>query len=328
MTITDYTATDKRNGAGRSFKTYTREQESFESAVLAGMRKRQKSIPCRFLYDRRGSELFDQICELDEYYPTRTETAILQDNAAAIAKRVGPRASLVELGSGSSLKTRILLDALKDLACYAPIDVSREHLSATVDQLAEDYPKLRIEAICADYGDDFPLPKQGARTVAFFPGSTIGNLDRADALALLKRWRARIGAGGLMIIGVDLKKDAAVLEAAYDDSEGVTEAFIRNILDRANRELGADFDQSGFAYQARYEPGPGRVEMHLRSLRDQAVTIGDETIRFKAGERVHVENSHKYSIEEAKALGEAAGFTPVDCFTDAEQKFSVHIWSA
>jgi dimethylhistidine N-methyltransferase len=328
MTTTDYAISASRPDARLTFKTYTKEQESFAAAMSGGFRRRQKRIPCRFLYDQRGSELFDQICELDEYYPTRTETAILEANAAAIAKCVGAKASLVELGSGSSVKTRILLDALKDLACYAPIDVSREHLGATAKQLADDYPKLRIEAICADYSDDFPLPKHGVRNVAFFPGSTIGNLDRADALALLKSWRARIGKGGLMIIGIDLKKDAAVLEAAYDDSDGVTEAFIRNVLTRANSELGADFDVAAYDYEARWEPGPGRVEMHLRSSKDQVVEIGGETVLLKAGERIHIENSHKYSIEEAQALGAAAGFTALECFTDPARKFSVHIWAA
>lgn len=310
------------------FKTYTKEHESFAAAVRAGLRRADKSIPCQFIYDRIGSELFDQICRLPEYYPTRTEIAILEQNAGVIADIAGPGACLVELGSGASVKTRIVLDAMKDIACYVPIDVSREHLCAATERMAQDYPRLRIEAICADYSDDFPLPKRGARYVAFFPGSTIGNLQHADALSLLSGWRDRIGPCGLMIIGIDLKKSADVLEAAYDDASGVTEAFIRNILVRANRELGADFDLDAFAYEARYLPEPGRVEMHLRSTKNQSVHVGADRFRLKAGERIHVENSHKYSIEEAKALGQAAGFRPLKCFTDLDQLFSVHIWAA
>jgi dimethylhistidine N-methyltransferase len=324
MTISEHPSVVE---ARARFRTYTKEHESFAAAVRAGLRRSDKSIPCRFIYDRIGSDLFDQICELPEYYPTRTEIAILEENAGVIADIVGPDACLVELGSGSSLKTRIVLDAMKDIACYAPIDVSREHLRATAEHLAREYPRLRIEAICADYSDDFPLPKRGARYVAFFPGSTIGNLHRADALLLLSGWRNRIGPRGLMIIGIDLKKNRDVLEAAYDDGAGVTEAFIRNILVRANRELGADFDLDAFAYEARYDPEPGRVEMHLRSTKNQCVHVGADRFRLKAGERIHIENSHKYSIDEAKALGEAAGFRPLKCFTDLDPQFSVHIWA-
>jgi dimethylhistidine N-methyltransferase len=325
MTIADHTSDASERVR---FRTHMKEQESFAAAMHAGLSRERKAIPCRFLYDRLGSELFDRICELPEYYPTRTETAILKHGASAIANLVGPGASLVELGAGSSVKTRLLLDALPDLACYAPIDVSREHLRATVAKLAQDYPHLRIEGICADYNDNFPLPNAGARNVAFFPGSTVGNLKPNEALSLLRRWRARIGVRGLMIIGVDLKKDTSILEAAYDDAAGVTEAFIRNILTRANRELGADFDQRSFAYEARYQTEPGRVEMHLRSTKDQIVRIGDAAYRIGAGERIHIENSHKYTLEEAKALGQAAGFRTLECLTDPERLFSVQVWAA
>lgn len=326
MTIVDHAILGGRDRV--RLKTYAKEQEGFAAAVKAGLRQTPKAIPCRFLYDQAGSELFDQICDLPEYYPTRTETAILEASAGVIADLVGPHVNLVELGSGSSRKTRILLDALNDIACYAPIDVSRQHLRNTVVQLAEDYPGLCVEAICADYNDDFPLPQGGRRNVGFFPGSTIGNLERADALSLLQGWRDRLGRRGLMIIGIDLKKDVKRLEAAYDDSAGVTEAFIRNIFVRANRELGANFDPDSFEYDARYRADAGRIEMHLRSTKDQIVIVAGQRFAFSTGELVHIENSHKYSIEEARALGEAAGFRPLKCFTDAEQLFSVHVWAA
>ncbi len=328
MTIVDPISNNANVRDRVRLKVYTKEQEGFEAAVRAGLRQAPKAIPCRFLYDQAGSELFDEICELPEYYPTRTETAILEANAGAIADLVGPDVSLVELGSGSSRKTRILLDALPQIACYVPVDVSREHLRNAAVQLAEHYPRLRVEAICADYNDPFPLPQCGRRNVGFFPGSTIGNLERGAALSLLQTWRDRLGPRGVMVIGIDLKKDAKRLEAAYDDAEGVTEAFIRNIMVRANRELDADFVSGAFDYEARYDAEAGRVEMHLRSAIDQTVTVSGERFRFAAGERVHIENSHKYSIEEAKALGGAAGFRPIRCFTDSERLFSVHVWAA
>lgn len=303
------------------------EEESFAAAVVAGLNKRNKAIPCRFLYDERGSALFDQICELPEYYLTRTETGILRTHARAIADLIGPRACLIELGSGSSVKTRILLDALHSPSLYAPIDISREHLRGAASALAEDYPTLRVQAICADYAQDLPLPEIGRRPVAFFPGSTIGNLGPREALGLLRAWRKRLGKNGLMIIGADLKKDPRVLEAAYDDGAGVTEAFIRNILVRIRRELGADIDPEAFDYQARYVESAGRVEMHLRAQRAQTLSIAGESIAIAAGERIHVENSHKYAVQEIIALGRAAGFAPAACFSDADHLFSVHVWA-
>lgn len=310
------------------FHDHLSHQQSFAEAVVWGLSQPQKAIPCRFLYDARGSALFDQICALPEYYLTRTETAILRTHAAHIARLIGPSASLIELGSGSSVKTRILLDALERPACYAPIDVSRQHLKQTAANIAADYPALRVDAICADYSEDFPLPACGARRAAFFPGSTLGNLTRADALSLLRDWRTRLGGDGLIVLGLDLKKDRATLEAAYDDRAGVTRAFIFNILLRANREIGADFDLDAFAYEAYYDPEQGRVEMHLASRAAQTVTLADQRFQLAAGERIHVEHSHKYSPQEARALGEAAGFEPLACYQDEHALFSVHVWQA
>ncbi|MEE2690256.1 MAG: L-histidine N(alpha)-methyltransferase [Pseudomonadota bacterium] len=306
------------------FHDFEPRSQSFEEAFLAGMAGGEKAVPCRFLYDAQGSQLFDDICELPEYYPTRTETKILKARAGEIAELIGPGAALVELGSGSSIKTRILLDRMKSAAAYMPVDVSREHLRAAAQDIAADYPHLKVEAVCADYGAAFELPPSPGRRVGFFPGSTIGNLDAGEALALLKSWRGRLGPDGMMIVGVDLKKDPRILEAAYNDSAGVTEAFIKNILARANRELDGDFDLDRFRYEARWSPAAGRIEMHLSSIGAQKAQAAGRLFRFAAGERIHVENSHKYGVEEFSALARAAGFSRRAVYTDADRLFSVH----
>lgn len=310
------------------FRDYLVHRPSFKEAVLAGLSRPQKSIPCEFLYDARGSALFDRICELPEYYLTRTETAILKRHASDIAEIIGGHACLVELGSGSSAKTRILLDALHHPICYAPIDVSREHLRAAALAIARDYPALAVEAICANYAAPTPLPARGARTAAFFPGSTIGNLTRDEAVALMRDWRARVGDDGFMIIGIDLRKDAGLLNAAYDDNEGVTRAFIKNVLRRANQELGAHFSVDAFGYVARYVEDAGRVEMHLISRTAQSVEVAGRRFEFAAGERLHIENSHKYCLGETRMLATAAGFSPIACYLDERAWFSVQVWGA
>ena len=309
-----------------AFHDHAREEESFLDATLEGLSRPDKAIPCRFLYDERGSALFDQICELDEYYPTRTETGILTACAPEIARRVGPAAQLIELGSGSSVKVRILLEAFDRPAAYVAVDVSREHLRRAAAQLAADFPSLDVVAVCADYSLAFPLPELGGggRRLAFFPGSTIGNLEPEAALAFLKLWARRLGPDAAMLIGVDLRKDPGVLHAAYDDSQGVTAAFSLNLLARANRELGADFDLSGFRHEARYDQGKGRIEIHLRSLKDQIVQLGGEPCVFARGERLHVEHSYKYDIQGFQQLARDAGFEAQAVFTDPAGLFSVH----
>lgn len=311
-----------------AFHDHLEKEESFEEAFLLGMSAPQKAIPCRFLYDARGSALFDDICDLPDYYPTRTETAMLEAQAGEIADLVGPGAALIELGSGSSVKTRLLLDRMDDLAAYVPVDVSRAHLRNAASAIAEDYPSIAVEAICADYAGDFPLPATGARRVAFFPGSTIGNLERGEAISLLAVWRQRLGDSGLMIVGADLKKSPERLLAAYDDPSGVTEAFIKNILLRANRELGANFDPARFAYDARWNPREGRVEMRLISLDAQTVSTAGDTFSFADGEPIHVENSHKYDLEDFAALAGDAGFSTDAVFTDRQRLFSIHVLAA
>ena len=309
-----------------AFHDHAAEEESFLDAVLEGLSRPEKAIPCRFLYDERGSALFDQICELPEYYPTRTETGILAACAGEIARRVGPAAQLIELGSGSSIKVRTLLEAFEKPAAYIAVDVSREHLLRAAMRLAEDFPALEVAAICADYAAAFPLPDLGGggRRLAFFPGSTIGNLEPEAALAFLKLWARRLGPDAAMLVGVDLKKDVGLLHAAYDDGQGVTAAFSQNLFARANRELGADFDLGGFRHEARYDQGRGRIEIHLRSLKAQAVRLGGRDFTFERGERVHVEHSYKYGVDQFQDLARAAGFEPAAVFTDPAKLFSVH----
>ncbi len=309
-----------------AFHDHSGEEESFAEAMLAGLARPDRSIPCRFLYDARGSALFDAICELPEYYPTRTETAILQASASEIARRAGPQAQLIELGSGSSIKVRILLEALSDPSAYVAVDISREHLRRAAEDLARDFPALSVAAVCADYSAPFPLPPlpQAGRRLAFFPGSTIGNLEPEEAARFLQVWARRLGPGAAMLIGVDLKKDEAVLQAAYDDAQGVTADFSLNILARANRELGADFDLGGFAHVARYNSAAGRIEIHLKSLREQHATVAGRHFVFAPGERIHIEHSYKYSAEAFAALAGRAGFEPAAVFTDPDRLFSVH----
>jgi dimethylhistidine N-methyltransferase len=302
--------------------------DDFRAAVIAGLSRPNRALPCRFLYDATGSALFDAICELPEYYPTRTETGILRDNAAAIADHMGADTQLVELGSGSSTKVRILLDALELPHSYVPIDISREPLTAAAQDIQDAYPDLRVEAICADFSQDIRLPPHLARRLGFYPGSTIGNFTPDEARAFLAQWNKRLGPGAAMLIGVDLRKDAAILEPAYDDAQGITARFSLNLLARANRELGADFDLDQFRHEARYEAETGRMAIHLRSLADQIVRIGDEAFFIGREEAIHIEDSWKYSVEDFRELARAAGFAPLDYFVDAGGLFSVHLLEA
>lgn len=306
-----------------AFYDLSHRQESFAEAVAKGLAARPKSIPSRFLYDAQGSILFDRICELPEYYLTRTETRILRDHAREIAELIGPDAGLIELGSGSSQKVRILLDALIRPAAYAPIDISGDHLLAAAEALAEDYPDVAVTAVCADYGEDFPLPDLTAagRKLAFFPGSTIGNLEPEAAQAFLAIWSER---GVDMLVGVDLVKSGAVLEPAYDDAQGVTASFSRNLLARANRELAADFHLDRFAHRSRWNPQGSRIEIHLESLVAQTVTVGGRSYDFAAGEPIETEHSYKYTVPGFQALAAAAGYAKTQVWTDAGGLFSLH----
>ena len=297
----------------------------FRAEVLGGLSQASRQLSPRFFYDRHGSELFDAITELAEYYPTRTEISILQEHGETIADLLGHDCRLLELGSGSSKKIRVLLDALKP-AVYMPVDISREHLLGSAEALAADYPALEVHAVCADYTTDFDLPvcPDHLPRVIFFPGSSIGNFEPSGAVELLRRMAQHLEEGGRMLIGVDLKKDVELLNAAYNDSQQLTAAFNLNMLHRINRELEADFDVQAFTHHAFYNEREGRVEMHLVSREVQAVTVAGQLFEFAAGETIHTENSYKYGVEEFQALAEGAGFVPEKVWTDDDKLFSVH----
>lgn len=304
------------------------EVEDFEAAVFAGLDGHPKSLPCKYFYDQRGSALFDQICELDEYYVTRTEIALLQRYGGEMAALMGPSCHLIEFGSGSPRKVPILLDALADAAAYTAIDISREHLLASSRALARNRPGLEVMAVCADYTRalDLPRPKSrpDAKPVVYFPGSSIGNFAPEDAIGFLRRTADMLQGGGEMLIAADLKKDPEILHAAYNDAAGVTAAFNLNLLARINTELGADFELAAFAHDAFYDAGKGRIEMHLRSLCDQSVHIAGRDFSFAEGERVHTENSYKYAVEEFEQLAREAGFSPLKVWIDDDRLFSIH----
>ncbi len=300
----------------------------FRDDVLEGLRADPKALAPKYFYDKRGSELFERITELDEYYPTRTEIGILEKQAEHIADLLGENCLLIEYGSGASLKIRILLDALEGGHRYVAIDISREHLIESVERLADEYPRLDAYAVCADYTQPFELPAEAlqdaGRRAIFFPGSTIGNFSPSEAARFLRLTADEVGPGGSLLIGVDLKKDRHILEAAYDDEQGVTAEFNLNLLRRTNRELGADFDLAEFRHRAIYNEVEGRVEMHLESLRDQQVRIGEERFRFRQGETIHTENSYKFSVREFQDLASRCGFEPLEVWTDDQGLFSLH----
>lgn len=301
------------------------DREDFRQAVLAGLGSLPRAIPAKFLYDARGSALFDAICEQPEYYPTRTETQILRACAGDIARLAGPGCALVEYGSGSSVKTRLLLDAMPDLHAYVPIDISRQHLDLTSRRLREDYPWLRVEPVSADYMalDALPLEINGARRIGFFPGSTIGNLTPEEAVLFLRRARRLLRSDGALILGVDLKKDPQRLHDAYNDAAGVTAQFTLNLLRRMNRELEANLDLSAFAHEAFYNEAAGRIEIYFRSLRDQTVTVAGRRFTFVEGERVHTEYSYKYDEADIAELARRGGFSIARTWTDPDRLFSV-----
>ena len=301
---------------------------ALERSVLEGLSARQKWIPCQFLYDAAGSALFDRICEVPEYYLTRTEIGILDAGAAEIAALIGPRAQIIELGSGSSYKITRLLHLLKSPAAYVPIDISAAHLQTAADTVARLHPQIPVTAVCADYMEELTLPaslQSGcAKRVAFFPGSTIGNLTQVSAARFFGRVRRLCGPGSDLLIGVDLQKDPAVLHAAYNDRQGVTQQFTLNLLKRINRELSANFDIRLFGHDAFYNPELGRIEIYLKSLVDQSVRICGRDFAFAAGERIHTEYSYKYTIAGFQTLARTAGYEVIRCWTDAARMFSVH----
>lgn len=300
---------------------------SFREDVIAGLSHPRKTLPPKYFYDARGSQLFDAICALPEYYPTRTELAMLAQAAPEMASRIGAQSAIVEYGSGSGSKTAVLIEALRPVA-YVAIDISSAALRGAVSRLAAGFPKIRMLAICADYTRALSLAELDAlearRRVIYFPGSTIGNFTIEEALAFLRNAREVAGSHGAMLVGVDLKKDRGLLHAAYNDAQGVTAAFNLNVLRRINNELGGDFDLERFAHRAHYDEVAGRIEMHLVSTADQKVNIAGRKFSFTAGETIHTENSYKYSVEDFQSLARKAGFDPEYYWVDRERLFSIH----
>jgi L-histidine Nalpha-methyltransferase len=301
----------------------------FLQDAMGGLRSAPKRLSPKYFYDSEGSLLFDAICELPEYYVTRTELSILEARASAIAGRIAARGPcrIVEPGAGSGTKTRLLLRALGPSRCvgYVPVDIAGDHLENTATQLRDELPWLRVMPHAADFTVDLPLPMadDAARTVVYFPGSTIGNFDPEEAQRLLARFRRAAGPDGLVLLGVDLKKDPAELHAAYNDSRGVTASFNKNVLRRMNAELGADFDLDAFHHYAFYAPVPGRIEMHLVSARQQDVRLGGQVFSFEDGESICTEHSYKYDLTTAERLARAAGLTLSDSWLDADRRFAV-----
>lgn len=302
----------------------TAQEPGFLQDLQRALAAAPHSISPKYFYDAEGSRLFDRICELPEYYPTRTERSILRQYAGDIAREIGSGCDLVEFGAGSCSKVRLLLDELRPRR-YLPIDISAEHLEQSAADLEREHPGLLVLPVAGDYTDTvhLPPPLVGAPRVGFFPGSTIGNFTPPEALHFL-RGAARLLRGGGLLLGCDLVKDPAVLHAAYNDAQGVTAAFNLNLLARANRELGADFDVGAFWHSAFYNAAQGRIEMHLVSRRHQRVALGGECYELDEGLALHTENSYKFTIDGLRRLAAQAGFRPGAVWTDAQRRFSVH----
>ncbi|MFG6496448.1 L-histidine N(alpha)-methyltransferase [Fictibacillus sp. UD] len=295
------------------------------SEVLNGLRAEKKTISPKYFYDKKGSELFEAITMLAEYYPTRTELFILNKYRDEMAAAIGTDTALVEFGSGSSEKVRTLLEAMPELKEYVPIDISKDFLYQSARALSIEYPHLNVHAVSADYTEKFEVPKLASASKAvFFPGSTIGNFEPHERINFLKMTADFLKPNGGLLIGVDMKKDHAVLNAAYNDSKGITSQFNTNLLNRLNRELLADFNLENFHHHAFYHAEKGRVEMHLVSLKNQTITIGSEQVTFAEGETIHTENSYKFTIEEFQDIAAGCGFTPKKVWVDEKNWFSMH----
>ncbi len=300
-------------------------EDTLAEAVLAGLRATPKTLPPKLFYDADGARLFERICELDEYYLTRSELEILTQRAPEIAALAGAHCALIEYGSGAGRKIRILLDALNHPGTYLPVDISRDQLLRVANELRAEYPKVDIQPVSADYTGRVQLPSidDANRRVAFFPGSTIGNFHPADAAVFLQRVRQTIGPSGALILGVDRRKDVATLHAAYNDAEGVTAAFNLNVLARINRELAGTFDLSRFSHRAFFNDAESRIEMHLESLSDQIVVVAGEEVAFTRGETIWTESSYKYDRPRLASLVQAGGFQIDQLWTDPNDRFWV-----
>lgn len=303
---------------------------AIKADVLEGLRATPKQVPAKYFYDAAGSHLFERITELPEYYPTRCEMKTLREHAADIAKLIPQSAALVEFGSGSSKKARILLRAAPKLAAYVPVDICGEMIEQEAIELRADFPQLKVLPVTADICKPFELPeeaRQAPARIGFFPGSTIGNFEPHEALAFLRNAADILGEGSKLIIGVDLIKPVEVLNAAYNDAAGVTAKFNLNLLTRINRELGGTFRLNLFEHHAFYNRERHRIEMHLASVKRQKVKVAGETIDFRAGETIHTENSYKYSVESLAALARGVGWLPAGSWTDADKYFSIQAFT-
>jgi dimethylhistidine N-methyltransferase len=311
------------------FEPARSETTAFAADVVAGLTASPKRLPPKYFYDSTGSELFERITMLPEYYPTRTEIGILHDRTDDIAALVPEGAALIEFGSGASTKTRIVLRAAKRLSAYVPVDISAEFLRQQADALKREFPAVAMLPVAADFGQQFALPlaAQPMPRIGFFPGSTIGNLEPHEAAAFLRQAGRVLGRGASFIVGVDLIKDPEVLHDAYNDVQGVTAQFNKNLLTRINRELGARFNLAAFEHRAFYNRERNRIEMHLASRKRQKVSVCGERIDFGAGETIHTENSYKYSVESFACLARGAGWTLQSVWTDRDNYFSVHVLS-
>jgi L-histidine Nalpha-methyltransferase len=302
--------------------------DTFAADAIAGLTAKPKTLPPKYFYDLQGSALFERITELPEYYPTRCEIAILQENAPAIASLFPPSCALIEFGSGSSRKARILLSAAATVEAYIPVDISGDFLLQDLAQLHRDLPHLMVHPLVEDFTQDFAIPPHLAKLprVGLFPGSTIGNFEPDEAAHFLRHIRKMLGAGSLLVVGIDLVKDEETLNRAYNDAEGVTARFNLNLLARMNRELGADFDLAAFKHDAFFNSEKSRIEMHLVSAKRQTVRINGAAIDFHQGETIHTENSYKYSVKSFRAMARKNGWSPVKIFTDG--LFGVHVLRA
>lgn len=327
--LLDHAPLDERNSPERERKPrlldLAPEMGDLVQDALAGLSQQPKTLPCKYFYDARGSDLFEQITELPEYYPTRTELKIMLEHGSEMAEAIGPRALIVELGSGSGRKTRELLRRLDDPAGLVLVEISKAALLASAGQLSERFKQLEVVGVCADYTKDFTLPRprrRAARSVGYFPGSTLGNFTRAEATDFLARVRALVGDNGGLLVGVDRVKDRATLEAAYDDAQGVTAAFNMNLLSRLNA-AGGNFDLEHFHHRAVYNDAARRIEMHLVSERDQQVTLGGKQFDFAKDESICTEHSHKYELDQLSAMARKAGFLLSRVWSDEREWFSV-----
>jgi L-histidine N-alpha-methyltransferase len=302
-----------------------------ENDILSGLREKQKRISPKYFYDDKGSRLFESICSQPEYYPTRTELGIMEANIGEISALIGPRASVIEFGSGSSVKTRMLLEQLTEPAAYVPVDISKEPLAQAASDIAAEFENLEVLPVCADFTQPFDLPSPRVtpdRNLVFFPGSTIGNFSRQEAVELLRVMRMEAKDGGGLLIGVDLEKSKEILEPAYNDSAGVTAAFNLNLLERLNREYDANFDLDSFEHKAIYDEEESRIEMRLVSLEKQAVIVAGERFLLNEGEFILTEHSHKYSVDRFASMSRTAGFSLNSVWTDPQDLFSVYYLDA